>query len=139
MNIFNQMAKHLAESANGKIVVYPNGYEFSDKGTTNSSGVYLKPTESASGQLISLSLGVRTASNCPLPPGKFPQNKKRPGLFWVPMKDCRKCPHHLKRRRGQPYPCCAVIRRLKASGPSPAEKMQEMLAGAVEKAKEIIG
>jgi hypothetical protein len=102
MNIFKQMARDMAAGYAGKINIYPNGFKFSDDGTTNAQGVWLKPSRSADGRLISLSLGVKTANGCPEPPpGDFPQNDR--GRYWVPMKVCRKCPHHIKRRREHEY------------------------------------
>jgi len=57
---------------------------------------------------------------------------------WVPMKVCRKCPHHLKRRRGQPYPCCTILRDIARKGPSPAEQVNDLLGRAVAKTNEIL-
>jgi len=136
-NIFAQMAKSLIESANGMIRVYPNGYKFDDRGTTNAQGVYLKPTVSADGRMKSIAIGVRSAANCPKPPGDYPQSER--GGAWVPMKVCRKCLHHLPRKRRHPYPCCAALREIRRKGPSPAEQFTTMLKTATDKAKEILG
>lgn len=135
-NIFNWFAKSLIEANNGKIHKYSNGFVFSDAGTTNNQGVFLKPSEAKDGRKISLALSVLTASNCPQPPGDYPQSKR--GGFWVPMKVCRKCPHHIKRRRRQPYPCCDVLRKIRANGPTPAQQMIKVMQDAVERTKEII-
>ena len=95
-NLFKQMARDMTAGYNGKIVVYPNGFVFSDKGYTNPQGVSWKAKPDATGRLTSL-VHMQTANGCPQPPGDYPKNDR--GRFWVPMKECRKCPHHIKRRR----------------------------------------
>ena len=135
MNIFNQIAKSLIESAHGRIRTMSNGFSFSDAGTTNAQGVHIKACESKDGRMMSLSLGVLTASNCPKPPADYPEGS---GGFKVPMKVCRKCPHHIKRHRRQPYPCCAVLREIRAKGPSPIEQFGAIMKSAKEKAAEIM-
>lgn len=137
MNFIKQMAKDMAAGYQGKLNVYPNGFKFSDKGATNISGVFFKARPSFDGRMTSLSLGVRTVNGCPEPPpGDYPQNDRR--RFFVPLSECRKCPHHIKRRRGQPYPCCAVLRKLAQAGPTPVEKMAGALRSAEAKAKELL-
>ncbi len=135
-NIFSYFAKSITEGHNGKLNIFPNGFEFRDGGTTNAQGVWLKPSRSADGRLISLSLNVRTVNGCPQPPSDYPQNDR--GRYWVPLKECRKCPHHVKRARRQPYPCCAVLRKLAREGPSPAQQVADVLTKAVEKTKELM-
>ena len=124
MNIFSQMAKSVIENSNGKIRTFPNGYEYSDAGATNSSGVHIPSSFDATGRPVSLSLGVLSTGSCPAPPagGDYPNHKGMAG-YWVPMKICRKCPHHIKRRRGQPYPCCAVLRKIRTERGTPAEQI----------------
>lgn len=134
-NIFNHIAKSLVEAANGRIQVCSNGWHFSDEGSTNNQGVFIKAYKSDDGRMASLSLHVLSTRNYPTPPGDYPV-MSRGGA--VPMKVCRKCPHHIKRRRRQPYLCCAVLRKLRAAGPSPAESMADMLRQATEKAKDML-
>lgn len=136
MNIFNYMAKSVIETANGRIHSTGSGWIFSDAGATNAQGVYIGPRPSKDGRPMSISLGVLTASNCPQPPGDYPQGSR--GGFNVPMKVCRKCPHHIKRRRRQPYPCCAVLREIRAKGPTPIEKMASIVESAKEKTAEMM-
>lgn len=137
MNFLKQMARDMAAGYAGRINVFPNGYKFSDDGCTNAQGVWFKPRRSADGRLVSLSLGVKTANGCPEPPvGDFPKNDR--GRCWVPMKFCRKCPHHIARRRGQPYPCCAVLRKMAQAGPTPAAQVADLMDKAVEKTRELM-
>lgn len=138
LGLFKQMARDMKAGWDGRINVYPNGFKFSADGCANAQGVHFKAKPDASGRMISLSLNVRTANGCPQPPpGDWPQNNF--GRYWVPLKECRKCPHHIKRRRGQPYPCCDVLRQLARAGPTPAEKFASVFEKAAEKVKEIVG
>ena len=137
-SIFNVFAKSLLDAQKGKINIYPNGWAFGNKGTTNAQGVYCKSHVSKDGRPVSLTLGVRSTSNCPQPPSEeYPQLAR--GGFSVPMKVCRKCPNHISRRRRQPFPCCGLLRERAAKGPSPIEVMAGALNKAAQKAKEMLG
>jgi hypothetical protein len=129
MNLFKQMAKSMIESANGKIQFFPNCYIFGDKGTTNNSGVFIKPVPSRDGRMMSLALNVRAVLNCPQPPGDFPGMPNKLS-HCVPAKACRDCPHHITRRRGANYPCCAILRNIRHSGPT----LTQLAESATEKA-----
>lgn len=130
-NIFKQLADDLVESANGKITKSSAGWVFSDAGTTNASGAYLKPRMTKDGRMASIALNLLTVTNCPQPPSDFPV--MRDGVS-VPMKACRKCPHHIKRFRGRPYPSCEILVKSRAKGPSPAERFVGILDGVKTKA-----
>jgi hypothetical protein len=136
VSIFSHFAKAMVDQQRGKIHVYPNGYEFGDKGATNGQGVFLKAIPDADGRMVSLTLGLRTAGNCPVAPGTYPKIKTR---YSVPMKVCRLCQHHLSRRPGQPYPCCGVLRQLALNGPSPAEQVQQVIDKAAENVAAVMG
>jgi len=138
--ILKQIAKDQAKYNDGEIHVLPNGYKFSDSGYTNPGGVFIAPHHTADGRMASLISGQRTATNCPQPPGDFPIFEDQHGRrCYVPMKDCRKCEFHLKRRRGQPYPCCALLRESRRGGPSPIAKVLDTLAEAAKGVNEIMG
>lgn len=135
-----QIAKDQAKHNAGELHTIPNGYKFSDAGYTNPSGVFIKPRPTADGHLASLVCGLKMVTNCPKPPGDFPSFERDGEVkIYVPLKDCRKCEFHLKRKRGQPYPCCAMLREQRKHGPSPIAKAFGMLAEAKEAAKEIMG
>ncbi len=136
MNIFSMFAKDLVAASHGKIRVFQNGWEFNDKGVTNAQGVFLKAWSSPDGRMKSLALGVRSTNNCPKPPGDYPQCDH--GGYSVPMSACRKCPHHIKRARRQPYPCCAVLREIRQKGPGPAEQMMGMIQKATDQVAEMM-
>ena len=131
-NIFKQLGRSLAENYAGRIRTFPNGYKFSDAGTTNAQGVHIPATVEAGKRPRSLALGVISTHVCPSPPGDFPENSRTHGHYWVPMRVCRKCEHHIKRRRGQPYPCCAVLRENKRKGPTPVQSAVSIIETATE-------
>ncbi len=135
-----QIAKAQARKKAGEIHTCPNGYALSEQGWTNAGGVFIAPRPTADGRMASLLGGLRSATNCPKPPGDFPIFTDDRGTHnWVPMKDCRKCPHHIARSRGRAYPCCEVLRELAAAEPGPVEKATSMYAEAVRRTKEMLG
>lgn len=135
-----QIVKAEARKRAGEIHTIPNGYKFSDEGYINPGGVRIAPRPTFDDRQASLVSGQRTATNCPNPPGNFPTFKTDNGLHvYVPMKVCRRCPYHLKRTKGQPYPCCEVLRELQKNEPSPVSKAFSLLREAQERTKEILG
>ncbi len=136
-NIFNQFAKSFVETSQGRIRTLPNGWVHSSAGSTNNQGVFLKPHVTQDGRQASLALSVLSAGNCPRPPLGTDAPHMSHG-YSVPMKVCRKCPNHIKRRRRQPYPCCAILRKMRANGPSPAATLANMVEVAVNKVEEMM-
>lgn len=135
-----QIVKAEARKRAGEIHTIPNGYKFSDEGYMNPSGVFIAPRPTFDDRQASLVGGQRTATNCPNPPGDFPTFKSEDALrVYVPMKDCRKCPYHLKRERGRPFPCCATLREMQKHEPSPVSKAFALLKAAEDRAKEMLG
>lgn len=139
-SVLGSIFKAQVETKNGAIRTCPNGYILSDKGWTNAGGVFLAPRTTADGRMASLRGGLRSATNCPKPPGDFPVFVDDRGTHnWIPMKDCRKCPNHIPRTRGARYPCCAVLRAMASAEPSPAAKVKDVLQVAMERVREVLG
>lgn len=135
-----QIVKAEARKRAGEIHTIPNGYKFSADGYINPSGVRIQPRETFDDRQASLVGGQRTATNCPNPPGDFPTFKTDDALLvYVPMKVCRKCLYHIKRSKGQPFPCCEVLRELQKNEPSPVSKAFALLTAAEKRAKEMLG
>lgn len=135
-----QIVKAEARKRAGEIHTIPNGYKFSADGYINPGGVLIAARPTFDDRQASLVSGQRTATNCPNPPGDFPTFKADDLLrVYVPMKVCRRCPYHLKRAKGQPFPCCEVLRELQKNEPSPVSKAFSLLREAEERAKEIMG
>lgn len=139
-SLMTQIVKAEARKRAGEIHTIPNGYKFSDEGYLNPGGVFIAPRPTFDDRHASLVSGQRTATNCPNPPGDFPTFKTDDGLrVYVPMKDCRKCNSHLKRAKGQPFPCCATLREMQKHEPSPVSKAFSLLREAEERTKEMLG
>jgi len=135
-NIFNVMGKSLVESANGKIRRLPNGWHFGNEGTTNNQGVFIKSYKTVDGKDASLTLGQLSAFNCPQSPSEeYPRMKAG---YSVPMKVCRKCPNHIPRRNGQPYPCCKILKEIRSNGPSPLQKMSNIIETAKDQVNKMM-
>lgn len=123
----------------GELHTIPHGYKFSEAGYTNPSGIYIAPLATIDGRLASLTR-TRMVKNCPQPPGDYPTFKTDDVLrVYVPIKDCRKCQHHLKGERSAQYPCCAILREMRKEEPHPVATAFSMLREAQEQAKEIMG
>jgi hypothetical protein len=136
-NIFGMIAKGCLEDSRGKISLCSSGYSFGDAGYTTRGGHFLAAFAAADGRMMSLN-GKLSARNCPSPPIDAPASPRHPQSHWVPMTVCRKCPHHRKRRSGQPYPCCDALVQLR-KGTTALEKFADIVRTAVSDAKEIMG
>lgn len=134
--LFASILQGQKKHKDGEIHIMPNGYRFGDDGWTNTSGAHFAARPTADGRMASLH-PKRTAYNCPKPPGDFPIFAD--GSAWVSMTVCRKCQHHIPRKRGQPYPCCAVLREHRGSEPSPLQKLGECMQEASRGVREIMG
>lgn len=135
-SLMASILKSQAEYIEGKIEAYLNGWIYSADGWTNRSGVHFPSRTALDGREISL-VPKRSTLNCPQPPGDFPILEK--GGASVPMSKCRKCPHYISRRRGKPYPSCAVLKERRKAEPSPLQKLGEVMKDAAEGVRQIMG
>lgn len=107
------MIKSELEWSKGCLHKSSAGYIYSDKGCTNSSGVFLRAHENESdGRMISLQIRPYV-KNCPEPPVEedfVNTGTPEKPTFWVPEAVCRKCPSRLRRARGRNFSACAKLR-----------------------------
>lgn len=136
-NIFKSIIEAQIRFKHGRIHWSSNGWIFGFQGATNRQGVHIGARKDADGVDVSLGLNKRSTSNCPLREYQGVHPRTEDG-YWVPAMKCRACVHHLKRRRGQPYACCAMLRDLRAAEPQPLEKLSEMMEQAADHVRKIL-
>lgn len=128
-SLLGQWAKSCLNAKSGKIYkCSTSGWILGDGSYTTQGGYTFLPRPDDDGRMMSLKPGSFVL-NCPEPPKGHDATARTESGYWVPIRQCGKCPHRL------PNFCCEV---LKAKAGNPEVEMAKAIGEAVQKAKEMI-